>query len=456
MNSSKNMGTVKNKADIHQSKEEDLYDSLGTQRRVIDVLGDGTFGQVLKCYNLETESLEAVKIMKSRSDVIEMAKQEIKTLNRLRRLDPDRCHIVKFNSFFFNNEDICLSFEFLDVDLHAYICETMPYETGLDLPEVKHITQQLATALHHLKSIGIIHVDIKPGNVMVVDRHEKPLRVKVVDFGGSQVSGNINFETFIFTGMYGSPEVLLQSEINEAVDMWSLGVTAFELAVGTILFPYRKCYRLLNSIVKIFGQPPDHVLDKGLQTENFFNKETNGDVRWTIKTAEECGIEEKEDALNCFSDVEEILLVHQGQETGLDLFVDLIKHMLQVDPNKRITPLEALQHSFFTTKEDKANELDETSKEPCLGNILDIQLTNSAVDQLENPEHVQPEAAVSQENPAEVQLENSGEHRLNVLNVVQMEDNTMNCNCFVDTMRRFRCVLTLATEMVHFVQFEGF
>ncbi|CAF87415.1 unnamed protein product, partial [Tetraodon nigroviridis] len=211
---------------------------------------------------------------------------------------------------------------------------------------VRHITQQLASALLHLKSVGIIHVDIKPRNVMVVDRR-KPLRVKLVDFGGSQMSGNIDNETFACTQIYSSPEVLLHSEINEAVDMWSLGVTAFKLAVGTDLFPYRTCYSILKSILNLFGQPPDEVLDKGLQTEHFFKKGTSGGVRWTLRTAEECGLEDKKDAFEGFGDVEQILSVHQGQETGLDRFVDLIKRMLQVDPNQRITPLEALQHSFF-------------------------------------------------------------------------------------------------------------
>uniref|UniRef100_A0A674NVU4 Protein kinase domain-containing protein n=1 Tax=Takifugu rubripes TaxID=31033 RepID=A0A674NVU4_TAKRU len=364
------------------------------QRRVVKVLGEGGFGQVLKCCNLETGTMEAVKVMKSRTGVIEKAKHEIQILKQLRRLDPNTRHVVRFNSFFFNMEDICLSFEFLDVDLHAYICETRLYETGLPLPEVRPITEQLVMALHQLKTIGIIHVDIKPGNVMIVDRHEKPPRVKLVDFGGAQMSGNVDFETCICTQMYSAPEVLLRSEMNEALDMWSLGVTAFELAVGTPMFPYRRRYRLLNSIIKILGQPPDH-------------------------TAEEYG-------------------------------VNLLKNMLQVDPNQRITPVEALQHLFFTVKEEKAKELETTSKEPCMENIPDIQ-TNYAVDQLVKPEHVQPETVVSQENPAEVQPDNSGEDQLN--DGFQTEDNTLNYNCFVNTLRT---VGQIIYRTDHFDWFGGF
>ncbi|TWW56171.1 Homeodomain-interacting protein kinase 2 [Takifugu flavidus] len=395
--------------------------------------------------------MEAVKVMKSCTDVIEIAKHEIQILKQLRRLDPNTSHVVRFNSFFFNMEDICLSFEFLDMDLDTYISEMSPCKTCLPLPEVRHITEQLVTALHHLKTIGIIHMDIKPANVMIVDHHEKPLQVKLVDFGGAQMSGNIDFETCIFTQVYSSPEVLLESEMNEALDMWSLGVTAFELAVGTVLFPYNRCNSIINSIVKILGQPPDHVLDKGQQTEEFFNRRTNDHPRWTIKTAEEDGTSEKEEDFSCFDDVVGMLLVQQEHATGLDLFMDLIKNMLQVDPNQRITPMEALQHPFFTVKEETVKELEATSKEPCVENI---QLRNYAVDQLEKPEHVPPETIVSQENPAEVQPDNSGEDQLN--DGFQTEDNTLDYICFVNTLRTVGDALALPKRTEKFDWFGWF
>ncbi|TWW54259.1 Homeodomain-interacting protein kinase 2 [Takifugu flavidus] len=286
---------------------------------------------------------------------------------------------------------------------------------------------------------------------MIVDRHAKPLQVKLVDFGGAQMSGNIDFETCIFTQVYSSAEVLLESEMNEALDMWSLGVTAFELAVGTVLFPYNRCYSIINSIVKILGQPPDHVLDKGQQTEEFFNRRTNDHPRWTIKTAEEDGISEKEEDFSCFDDVVGMLLVQQEHATGLDLFMDLIKNMLQVDPNQRITPMEALQHPFFTVKEETVKELEATSKEPCVENI---QLTNYVVDQLEKPELVPPETVVSQENPAEVQPDNSGEDQLN--DGFQTEDNTLNYTCFVNTLRTVGDALALPKRTEKFDWFGWF
>ncbi|TWW53786.1 hypothetical protein D4764_0226090 [Takifugu flavidus] len=138
-------------------------------------------------------------------------------------------------------------------------------------------------------------------------------------------------------------------------------------------------------------------------------------------------------------------LVQQEHATGLDLFMDLIKNMLQVDPNQRITPVEALQHPFFNVKEEAA------SKEPCLENI---QLTNYAVDQLEKPELVPPETVVSQENPAEVQPDNSGEDQLN--DGFQTGDNTLNYTCFVNTLRTVGHALALPKRTEKFDWFGWF
>lgn len=123
------------------------------------------------------------------------------------------------------------------------------------------------TALHHLKSVGIIHGDIKPENV---DRHQQPIQVKLKDFGGAQLCSQASPETLAYTRSYGSPEVLLASEIDEATDMWPLGLTAAELALGGELSSHDDSY-MLRCIGNTLGQSPDRVRDSGTQTSNIFN-----------------------------------------------------------------------------------------------------------------------------------------------------------------------------------------
>lgn len=115
---------------------------------------------MLKCCNSKTDTFKAVLISQNHCYLITLADQEV-----LQCLDHDKCHIVKFNNLLFNKERICLSFELLDVDLFTY----MSNSEGLAVSEVRAITNQLATALHHLKPISNIHEGMKP-NIMLAKK----------------------------------------------------------------------------------------------------------------------------------------------------------------------------------------------------------------------------------------------------------------------------------------------
>lgn len=335
---------------------------LGEDHEIIKVLGTGSFGQVTKCTNRKTNKTEAVKILKSYQGIVKSAYREISNLKRLECLDPDTSHVVRFNSFFFHRDDVCLSFELLDVDLRTYIDEAnlMSWRRGLALPNVRGITCQLVTALEHLKTIAIIHGDIKPENVMIVDRHQQPIQVKLVDFGGAQLSSQASSENLVHTCNYSSPEVLLMSSVNEATDMWSVGLTVVELALGVKLFWHDDIYNMLRCIINTLGQPPDHVLDNGTNTPNIFNSDPSGVPRWTMKPIDQYKCEtnsttaKNPEPFNCFDDIRKALLYPRGFQNDLNEFLDLIKNMLEVDPDKRPAPVDVLQHPFLTAKEEEA------------------------------------------------------------------------------------------------------
>lgn len=125
----------------------------------------------------------------------------------------------------------------------------------------------MATALLLLKSLGVVHSDLKPDNIMMVDQMNQPLKIKVIDFGlarhvsqtqrGSyfqprfyrQVTGppaQFQYKQpkgttkrcwyFIFSSLR-SPEVILGLPYTPAIDMWSLGCIAAELFLGHVLYP---------------------------------------------------------------------------------------------------------------------------------------------------------------------------------------------------------------------------
>uniref|UniRef100_A0A669DYM9 Protein kinase domain-containing protein n=1 Tax=Oreochromis niloticus TaxID=8128 RepID=A0A669DYM9_ORENI len=258
------------------SSEDDLEITEGTilgDHHVVEAfLGEGGFGLVTRCRDTKNNQTVAIKVNKSDPGILLQAKLEIFALEQLRRLDPDRCNIVEWNGYFLDGEPI----------LH-----------------------QLANALFHLGSVGIVHADLKPGNIMVVNRHESPIKVKLIDFGLAFPASALIPGYRVGTVGYCAPEVMLGLPYHEAIDMWSLGLVAVELATGLPLYPGEDYYDVLKFIIETQGQLPDHLLESGLYTF------------W------------------------------RGPENGQPLFVRLINEMLALDANQRITPSEVLKHPFF-------------------------------------------------------------------------------------------------------------
>uniref|UniRef100_A0A3B5ABL0 Protein kinase domain-containing protein n=1 Tax=Stegastes partitus TaxID=144197 RepID=A0A3B5ABL0_9TELE len=275
---------------------------LGRCHIVEDVLGRGSFGTVAKCQNMHTNSTEAVKVNGSAPMFMDLAFKEISFLKRLRCLDADTCNIVKWNGYFFHKQSICMTFEVLDQSLKAYLEERG--SPGLPAAEIRPVLHQLVTALAHIHSIGVLHLDLKPDNVMVVDCTQQPVRVKIIDFGLAGLLSEVKVGERRGTPSYMAPEMMLAAPFDETFDMWSLGVIAAELAMGCMLYPAYIDYDALSNIVETQGQPPDDILDRGMRTPMFF----------------------------C-----------PGHHSDQQSLLSLIKSMLHLDAGQRVKAREALQ-----------------------------------------------------------------------------------------------------------------
>uniref|UniRef100_A0AAZ1XK62 Protein kinase domain-containing protein n=1 Tax=Oreochromis aureus TaxID=47969 RepID=A0AAZ1XK62_OREAU len=276
---------------------------LGSHYKVEAFLGEGGFGIVAKCRDTMTKQAVAIKVNKSRPDILQQAKLEIFILEQLRRLDPDAANIVQWNGFFHDGERVCLKFELLDQCLWDYIRDRQ--NQGLPISEVRPILGQLTNALSHLGSVGIVHADLKCRNIMVVNRHESPIKVKLIDFG-------------------------LACPASAVIPGDCVGT------VGVPLYPGNEHYDVLKFIIETQGQPPDHVLDSGVYTEDYFTEDNYNynQQRWTFKTDEqfkyETGYESLETRhikLACLEELEEVMMFRRGPENGQRLFVSLIKQM---------------------------------------------------------------------------------------------------------------------------------
>lgn len=327
-------------------------DFLGESHEVISIIGEGGFGFVTMCRNSRSGDLEAIKISKNEPKIIQQTNKEIAILKRLQCLDPDMCHIVRWKEFFFHGENICLNFELLDESLFDFIVNR---EKGLSAAEARIVLHQTTTALCHLHSIGIIHADIKPDNVMMVNCGQQPMRVKLIDFGLAYPIGGEPGVSVQTIG-YRAPEVVLDIPFNEAIDVWSLGVLAAEAVTVCNLYYAREDYDVLSLIIEYLGQPSDELLDLGKSTEHFFCQQSNSNQRWRFKTIDEFdGDTDRSDEIRSYSIDDIPNMMEEGPVVDVLLLVDLIKKALQLTPNDRPTPFEVLQHPFFVQSKDPQN-----------------------------------------------------------------------------------------------------
>ncbi|CAB1419468.1 unnamed protein product [Pleuronectes platessa] len=163
---------------------------------------------------------------------IDFAQEEEVILQTMKKLHSDRFNIVRLYESFFYKEHYCLVFELLDMDLHKF--RQISPGQHLQLKQIRPILQQLAASLVFLNSAGIIHADLKPDNIMLVDRVRQPL--KLIDFGVAFDDPEKMTGVTIQTLWYRSPEILYDEPFSGAIDVWSLGCIAAELSMGTPLF----------------------------------------------------------------------------------------------------------------------------------------------------------------------------------------------------------------------------
>lgn len=279
------------KNDGYDNEESDyiLYvnDILGSEEAghknrylILDVLGQGTFGQVVKCQNLKTQEVVAVKVVKNRTAYFNQSMMEVSVLDLLNsKLDKnDDHHLLRLKDTFIHRQHLCLVFELLSVNLYELIKQNQ--FRGLSTTLVRVFAQQLLNGLALLNKARLIHCDLKPENILLKNL-ESPI-IKIIDFG-SACDERQTVYTYIQSRFYRSPEVLLGLPYSSAIDMWSLGCIVVELFLGLPLFPGSSEYNQVARITEMLGLPPVWMLEMGKQSGEFFEKITDEYGRRTYR-----------------------------------------------------------------------------------------------------------------------------------------------------------------------------
>ncbi|UMM43852.1 hypothetical protein L5515_019181 [Caenorhabditis briggsae] len=322
-------------------------------------VGKGSFGQVTKAYDTVTKEEVAIKIIKNKKTFFDQAQIEIHLLELTNAHDKDnKYNIVTLKGHFVHRAHLCLVFELLSYNLYDLLKNTN--FRGVSLNLARKFAQQLGKTLLFLSSpeLSIIHCDLKPENVLLVNA--KRSQIRVIDFGSSCQTGHRIYQ-YIQSRFYRSPEVLLGIAYDTKIDMWSLGCILVEMHTGEPLFAGSSEVDQMMKIVEVLGMPPKEMLDIGPKTHKYFDKTEDG-IYYCKKTRD--GYRHTYKAPGARK-LHEILGVTSGGPGGRRLgepghsvedyskFKDLIKRMLNFDPKQRISPYYVVRHPFLKQREDR-------------------------------------------------------------------------------------------------------
>ncbi|KAI0024660.1 protein kinase-like protein [Xylariomycetidae sp. FL0641] len=331
---------------------------------ILDVLGQGTFGQVVKCQNLKTQEVVAVKVIKNRTAYFNQSMMEVSVLDLLNtKLDKnDDHHLLRLKDTFIHRQHLCLVFELLSVNLYELIKQNQ--FRGLSTTLVRVFAQQLLNGLALLNKARLIHCDLKPENILLKNL-ESPI-IKIIDFG-SACDERQTVYTYIQSRFYRSPEVLLGLPYSSAIDMWSLGCIVVELFLGLPLFPGSSEYNQVSRIVEMLGTPPNWMVEVGKQSGDFFEKRQDefGRKTYHLKSMEQYSRERgtKEQPSKKYfaaSTLPEIIKTYpmprknmKQSEVDREMnnriaFIDFVRGLLTINPLERWSPQQAKLHPFIT------------------------------------------------------------------------------------------------------------
>ncbi|KAK3328324.1 hypothetical protein B0T19DRAFT_442233 [Cercophora scortea] len=304
-------------------------DHLSYRYEIIDILGKGSFGQVVRCIDHKTGVLVAVKIIRNKKRFHQQALVEVNILQKLREWDPKNRHsMVNFTHSFYFRGHLCISTELLDMNLYEFIKSNA--FRGFSLKLIRRFTKQLLSSLNLLKQHKVIHCDLKPENILL--RHPLHSEIKVIDFGSSCFETEKVY-TYIQSRFYRSPEVILGMTYGMPIDMWSLGCILAELFTGVPIFPGENEQEQLACIMEVFGPPEKHLIEKSTRKKLFFD--SMGKPRLTVSSK---GRRRRPSSKT----------LQQVLKCDDEPFLDFLGRCLRWDPDRRLKPEEAIRHEFIT------------------------------------------------------------------------------------------------------------
>ncbi|CAH8872011.1 unnamed protein product [Trichobilharzia szidati] len=216
------------------------YENLG-------LVGEGSYGMVIKCKNKETGRIVAIKKFIDSEDDKHVKKIALREIRMLKQLRHD--NLVNLLEVFRRKKRLYLVFEFVD---HTILDDLEKFPNGIEELRTKRILFQVIRGVEFCHLHNIVHRDIKPENILI----SRSGVVKLCDFGFARTlaaPGEV-YTDYVATRWYRAPELLVgDTKYGRPIDIWAIGCLAAEMLTGDPLFPGDSDIDQLHRIVRCLG-----------------------------------------------------------------------------------------------------------------------------------------------------------------------------------------------------------
>ncbi|KAI8391607.1 kinase-like domain-containing protein [Radiomyces spectabilis] len=317
--------------------------TINKRYKVIRKVGSGSYGTVCSALRLGSDEVVAIKKCSRIFDKKLLTKRCLREIKLLQHFN-GHPRIIGLKEL-----DIVDYSRFNEIYLIQQCCDTTLADiihSKLELEPVHYqwFMYQIFTALKYIHSANVLHRDLKPANILV----NQDCSLRICDFGmargfagaSARLDAQQHMTHYVVTRWYRAPEIMLsRNSYDKAIDIWSVGCIFAELLGRKVLFRGEDYVDQLHKIIGILGLPKD---------TSFWDKRASESVVDYIKNLTDANGERPP--------TEPIDFAAQFPQCPPE-GIDLLRRLLHLDPDQRLTVEEALEHPYVAVVRDPAEEL---------------------------------------------------------------------------------------------------
>ncbi|CAO3615206.1 unnamed protein product [Cunninghamella blakesleeana] len=272
-----------------------INENLTPRFKIMRLLGQGTFGKVVECYDRENRNYCAVKIIRAVQKYRDASKIEIRVLNVLKECDPlnlNKC--IHLTEWFDYENHICMVFDLLGQSVFDFLKANQ--FNPFPMNHIQQFAKQILTSVTFVHGLELVHTDLKPENILLVNNEAiskqnekspdkqiltlKDTDIRLIDFGSATFEKDYH-STVVSTRHYRAPEIILGIGWSFPCDIWSIGCIIVEFITGDALFQTHDNLEHLAMMEVALGKIPTKMKQQSIQKGQTFFK--NNELQYPTK-----------------------------------------------------------------------------------------------------------------------------------------------------------------------------